>query len=177
MKCYGHSLLFKGIPTNGKKFRKTVNMSGFKGKCLCGGVTYTSLKDPIISINCHCEDCRKSTGSVFGTNVFVNEEQIEIIGELTQYTHLADSGNIMTKMFCPNCGSLVAGTNSGRPNVVSIRAGTIDNLEIINPSVNVFLESRVPTTFFNKELACWPRMPKSTTEWVETWKEKKISKP
>ena len=108
-------------------------MLGFTGKCLCGAVSYTSHEDPIVTINCHCEDCRRSTGAVFGTNVMVPEDRVDISGELSRYTHTADSGNTMTKMFCPSCGSLVAGTSSGRENVLSIRAGSIDDPEKIDP--------------------------------------------
>jgi hypothetical protein len=134
-------------------------MPGFTGKCLCGAVSYTSHEDPIVTINCHCEDCRRSTGAVFGTNVMVPEDRVDISGELSRYIHTADSGNTMTKMFCPSCGSLVAGTSSGRENVLSLRAGSIDDPEKIDPSVNVFLDRKLPTTLVNEGLTCWARMP------------------
>lgn len=136
-------------------------MSGFTGKCLCGEVSYTVHAEPLVTINCHCEDCRRSTGAVFGTNVMVPQDKVEMNGTLGRYTHSADSGNTMTKMFCQTCGSLVAGTSSGRHNVLSIRAGTIDDLGKINPSVNVFLDSCVPTTQIDNTLTCWPRMPEN----------------
>ena len=136
-------------------------MSGFTGKCLCGAVSYSSAEDPIVAINCHCEDCRRSTGAVFGTNVMVPEDKVKISGEIKRYQHTADSGNTMTKMFCPACGSLVAGTSSGRQNVLSIRAGSIDDLNQIDPSINVFLDNRVPTTMINEDLTCWARMPQN----------------
>ena len=55
-------------------------MPGFTGKCLCGAVSYTSHEDPIVTINCHCQDCRRSTGAVFGTNVMVPEDRVDISG-------------------------------------------------------------------------------------------------
>ena len=143
------------------KTRDYEQMSGFTGKCLCGAVSYTVHAEPLVTINCHCEDCRRSTGAVFGTNVMVPEDRVEMKGTLGRYTHTADSGNTMTKMFCPACGSLVAGTSSGRHNVLSIRAGTIDDPGVIEPAVNVFLDSRVPTTTVNEALTCWPRMPEN----------------
>jgi len=134
-------------------------MSGFTGKCLCGAVSYRSKDDPVITINCHCEDCRRSTGAVFGTNIMVPEAGFELSGEVKRYEHTADSGNLMTKHFCPNCGSLVYGTSTGRPNIVSIRAGSIDDVGKIAPSVNVFLDSKVPTTPMDDDLVSWQRMP------------------
>ena len=134
-------------------------MSGFTGKCLCGAVSYRSYEDPVVAINCHCEDCRRSTGALFGTNVMVPEAGFELSGEVKSYLHTADSGNAMTKYFCPECGSLVYGTGTGRPNIISVRAGSIDDVEKIAPSINVFLDSKVPTAPMNEELTSWPRMP------------------
>ena len=109
----------------------------FSGKCLCGMVSYKSHVEPVLILNCHCEDCRRSTGAVYGTNVMIAEDQLEIHGELSTFKHKAKSGNVMTKRFCPNCGTLMFGNSSGRTNVVSVRAGTIDQTDIINPAMNV----------------------------------------
>ena len=134
-------------------------MAGFKGGCLCGAVRYHSQEDPIVTINCHCDDCRRSTGAVFSTNVMVPEDRLLVEGETRQYEHGADSGNIMTKSFCPTCGALLFGTSSGRHNIVSIRAGTIDDQRKIIPSVNVYLDRQIPTTVIDEGLVGWQRMP------------------
>ena len=116
-------------------------MTGFKGGCLCGGVRYHSQDDPIVTINCHCDDCRRSTGAVFSTNVMVPEDRLLVQGDTRQYEHSAASGNVMTKRFCPTCGALLFGTSSGRQNIVSIRAG-VDDPQKITPRVNVYLTAR-----------------------------------
>ena len=134
-------------------------MSVFSGKCLCGNVTYKCHAEPTVIFNCHCEDCRRATGSVFGTNFFVPEDELEIFGEVSSYSHTADSGSAMTKRFCPNCGSLLFGNNSAKSNVVSIRAGTVDQLDLIKPVVNVFMDSKVSSTSIDKNLKRASRMP------------------
>ena len=134
-------------------------MSVFSGKCLCGNVTYKCHAEPTVIFNCHCEDCRRATGSVFGTNFFVPEDELEIFGEVSSYSHTADSGSAMTKRFCPNCGSLLFGNNSAKSNVVSIRAGTVDQLDLIKPVVNVFMDSKVSSTSIDKNLKQASRMP------------------
>ena len=134
-------------------------MSVFSGKCLCGDITYKCHAGPSVIFNCHCEDCRRATGSVFGTNFFVPEDELEIFGEVSSYSHTADSGSTMTKRFCPNCGSLLFGNNSAKNNVVSIRAGTVDQLDLINPVVNVFMDSKVSSTSIDKNLKQASRMP------------------
>ena len=134
-------------------------MSVFSGKCLCGDITYKCHAGPSVIFNCHCEDCRRATGSVFGTNFFVPEDELEIFGEVSSYSHTADSGSVMTKRFCPNCGSLLFGNNSAKSNVVSIRAGTVDQLDLIKPVVNVFMDSKVSSTSIDKNLKQASRMP------------------
>ena len=134
-------------------------MSIFTGSCLCGSVNYKSNSDPLVIQNCHCDQCRKATGSVYLTNLFIKEENFEIIGEVNNYTHLSDAGNNMTKYFCPNCGSQVFGKNSGRPEVITIRAGTVNEKDIIKPIRNLFLKSKVPSTPINSNLEACEGMP------------------
>ena len=130
----------------------------FSGRCLCGIVTYKCRSEPNLILNCHCEDCKRATGSVYGTNVFVDEQALEINGEVSYYSHTADSGNTMTKRFCKNCGTLLFGNSSGRK-TVAIRAGTIDQTEIIKPLMNVFNEKRISSTPLDQSLPSYPAMP------------------
>lgn len=134
-------------------------MSAFSGKCLCGNVTYNCHTEAKAIINCHCEDCRRATGSVFGTNLFVPEDEVEIFGEVSSYSHTADSGSTMTKRFCTKCGSLLFGNNSAKINVLSIRAGTVNQLDLIKPALNVFMESKIQSTSIDENLKQVPRMP------------------
>ena len=134
-------------------------MSIFTGSCLCGSVNYKSNSDPLVIQNCHCDQCRKATGSVYLTNLFIKEENFEITGEVNNYTHLSDAGNNMTKYFCPKCGSQVFGKNSGRPGIITIRSGTVNEKDIIKPIRNLFLKSKVPSTPINSNLEACEGMP------------------
>ena len=134
-------------------------MSVFSGKCLCGKVSYSCSSEPNAIFNCHCDDCRRATGSVFGTNLFVSERTVEISGKISTYTHIADSGSTMTKRFCPHCSSLLFGKNSAKPNIISIRADTVDQVDVIKPIINVFMDSKVPSTSIDNNLKQARRMP------------------
>ena len=138
----------------------------FSGKCLCGQVSFKSHAEPVLILNCHCEDCRRSTGCSVRTNVMVAEDEVEIHGEVSTFNHKAKSGNIMTKRFCPNCGTLMFGNSSGRTNVVSIRAGTVDQTDIIKPVINVFVDSKVTSTPMHDDLPQASEMPHG-----EPWKK------
>ena len=134
-------------------------MSNFSGSCLCGLVQYKSTSDPLVIQNCHCDQCRKATGSVFLTNVFIKEENFNLSGETNNFIHLSDAGSEMTKFFCPKCGSQIYGKNSARPGMVTIRAGSVNEKEIIKPIRNLFIKSKVPSTPLDQTLEACDGMP------------------
>ena len=121
------------------------------GKCLCGNIAFTADTDIKFTANCHCSDCRAATGAAYGTLLFIDEAALQITGAPKIFTHVADSGANMEKFFCPDCGSQLFGRNSNRPNVMSVRAGVVDQTDLVKPGVNVYLSSRIASTptFFN----------------------------
>ena len=79
----------------------------FEGGCHCGSVRYVCSEEPITVVNCHCGDCQKIAGSAFITGVLVPEGSVEINGEMKSYRVEADSGNHITRNFCPACGTRI----------------------------------------------------------------------
>ena len=134
-------------------------MSILSGKCLCNKVTYSCNTEPIAIFNCHCNDCRKATGSVFGTNLFFSENNVEVNGKLSSFKHISDSGSTMTKFFCPYCGSLMFRKNSSKEKIISTRAGTVDQIKKIKPTINIFMDGKVPSTIIDKKLKQPNRVP------------------
>ncbi len=109
--------------------------------------------------NCHCSDCRAATGAAYGTLVFVDEAALSISGTPKVFKHKSDSGSDMEKLFCPDCGSQMFGRNSNRPGVVSVRAGVLDQSDLVKPAVNVYLSSKIPSTPVDPELKGFDKMP------------------
>ncbi|MEL0324829.1 MAG: GFA family protein [Rhodospirillales bacterium] len=120
-------------------------MSEYTGGCLCGAVRYKVVGEPVRVANCHCDDCRKVTGASFATNVFVKEEDLVIESGVTKsYQHTSDSGNTMTKKFCPECGSQIFSNGTGSPGVVGVKVGSIDDATGIKPSITVYAARALP---------------------------------
>lgn len=134
-------------------------MTKLSGSCLCGDISYSADAEIKMVINCHCTDCQQATGSVHGTMVFVEEDKVEMSGSAATFDHGADSGNTLTKIFCGKCGSQVAGKNSGRAGVMGIRAGTLDQKDLITPGANIYCESAVPSTPMAEGTKQFPKMP------------------
>ena len=48
---------------------------------------------------------------------------------------------------------------SGRPGIVSIRGGTIADLEKIQPTINIIVSSKIPSTPLDESIATYDKMP------------------
>ncbi|MEE2661858.1 MAG: GFA family protein [Pseudomonadota bacterium] len=122
-------------------------MAEYTGSCLCGKVKYKIEGEPLRVAQCHCDDCRKATGSAFATNIFVKEANLTLLqGDTRSFEHVADSGNAMVKEFCGSCGSQLFGHGAGRPGLKSVKIGSIEDIGSILPDVEVFTSSALHYT-------------------------------
>jgi hypothetical protein len=99
-------------------------MTTRKASCCCGQLSVTCEGEPVRISMCHCLECQRRTGSVFGTQARFPREQItDIRGRATQYARPADSGNSVTFSFCPVCGTTVYWELGGAPDVLAVAVG------------------------------------------------------
>jgi Glutathione-dependent formaldehyde-activating enzyme len=47
------------------------NMASYKGACSCGAVRFELSSHPLWVLACHCDACKKRTGSAYGVSVMV----------------------------------------------------------------------------------------------------------
>ena len=134
-------------------------MTKLTGQCLCGTVTYAADSEIIMQANCHCTDCRQSSGSPFATLVFIKKDDLDIQGEVKTFDHVVDSGNKLTKIFCPNCGSQLFTANEVRPNSIGIRAGTLNEHQEVKPQFNVFASGKMACTHLDPNIPAFDKMP------------------
>lgn len=134
-------------------------MPKLSGKCLCGKISFSADTDIKLMANCHCSDCRAATGAAYGTLLFIAEDAFKVSGTPKVFRHKADSGADMEKHFCPDCGSQLFGRNSKRAGVVSLRAGAVEQRELVKPTVNVYLSSKIPSTPVDPQLKGFEKMP------------------
>jgi hypothetical protein len=109
------------------------------GHCLCGSISYQFDVQPEIVVLCHCDDCQRHSGSAFSVNVLVARDALEIKGEPKAY-HTTGSENGITRdrLFCGDCGTPIFTIMHERPDVVIVKAGTLDDRAGLNPSVEVW---------------------------------------
>jgi len=66
---------------------------------------------------------------------------IETTGTLSCFASQADSGNTISRYFCPTCGCHLFASSSATPQFRTVRLGTLDDSSSISPSVNIWVSS------------------------------------
>ncbi|OUS34939.1 aldehyde-activating protein [Rhodobacterales bacterium 56_14_T64] len=133
----------------------------FSGGCLCGNARYTCSATPQVAVHCHCEDCRKSSGTGHCTHLMVQNDAFTISGPLSSFSKQVDSGNQVDRFFCPNCGSALYSINSGMAGVVFPRASSLDDPEIAAPQMTVYASRAASWDPIATDLPSCPEMPPS----------------
>lgn len=115
-----------------------------KGCCLCGQVRYEAEGIPRIVAHCHCVDCQRLTGAGHSTGAMFHVSKFRLTGSTAEYKLKSENGNVVTRVFCPSCGSPILGRNTGMDGYVTISLGTLEDSSDFEPAVVVFARNRKP---------------------------------
>lgn len=128
------------------------------GGCLCEQVRYECAEEAGGG-HCHCLDCRKTSGTGHGSHMIVPETAFKLTGTVKFFDKPADSGNIVSRGFCENCGSAIYSTNSAMPGMVFVRASILDNPEDFKPQMRVYTDRAAPWDHMDQSLPGFAGMP------------------
>lgn len=114
----------------------------FQGSCLCGSVKYKVGGELQRFYHCHCQRCRKATGTGHASNLLMKLANISwTLGEELVTCYKVPEAERFRNCFCSHCGSPVPRFIKELDMVV-IPAGTLDSEPIIHPQARIFWESR-----------------------------------
>jgi hypothetical protein len=105
-------------------------MDKISGGCLCGKVRFTVTGEPWRVGICHCLDCRKHSGSLFGALAIFPIQAVAIEGETRDHRG---------RHFCPDCGSSVFGISEDE---IEITLGAFDAPDQFKPSYELWTTRR-----------------------------------
>ena len=131
-----------------------------QGGCLCGQVRFTIDADPLGARMCWCRDCQRIASGSATVNVLFAEDAVRITGDLGLFTMIADSGNTVERGFCTRCGAQIYSrttTPTGLP--MRIRAGTLDDPELIAPTATIWADSAPSWAPIDPALTRFPKGP------------------
>lgn len=134
-------------------------MSDLTGGCLCGAVRYEGHAEPMVTGHCYCEDCRRSSGTTHCTHAMLPAATVTFTGATSVYDRPADSGNVVSRHFCPACGSPIYSTNAGMPGFVFLRASSLDDPGQVTPQMSVYASRAPAWDILDGALPAFPLMP------------------
>jgi hypothetical protein len=130
-----------------------------EGGCLCGQVRYSADAEPVFVGVCHCRNCQKGSGTAFGVVVALPKPMLSVQGTLKTFNDRGDSGKMLYRRFCPECGSSVTGEAEVMPDVLMIMAGTLDDASWVKPTMEIYCDSAQPWVQLGGERQRFPKMP------------------
>jgi hypothetical protein len=99
----------------------------YRGGCLCGAVRLEIAAEPYRVGICHCLDCRKQSGSMFGTFAIFPADAVTITGTTADYRG---------RHFCPICGSSLFGRSDDE---IDIAVGAFDAPNQVTPTYELWI--------------------------------------
>lgn len=113
----------------------------YAGSCLCGRVRFEIAGDFERFYLCHCEHCRKDTGSAHAANLFSSTAALRWISGEEQISRFDMPATRHSKCFCSVCGSALPMLQMNGELLV-VPAGSLTDRVSIRPTAHIFVSSR-----------------------------------
>jgi hypothetical protein len=108
----------------------------YTGGCACGAIRYEIAGEPLVSNDCQCRDCQRTSGTGHGSYLsFQGQEKVKLKGAAKVWDIVGDSGKVKTRGFCPTCGSPVYLTFSAMPDLFTVHAASLDDPSRYKPQL------------------------------------------
>lgn len=129
------------------------------GGCHCGAIRYTVSTEPMWVGHCQCTNCQTFSGAGHATNLLIPSEALDVTGDLASYSYDADSGNRMTRYFCPTCSTPIYGQGERTAHLSVVRVGSLDEPDALEPQMVIYTDSALHWDTVDGDLPSLPGMP------------------
>jgi hypothetical protein len=129
-----------------------------EGGCRCGRVRYRATVDKLPNVYaCHCLDCQTWSGSAFSAQFILPESQLEVTGEPQIYELTSpDGARTSYQRACPVCFTRVYNTDSARPGLAVVRAGTLDRSDELEVVAHIWTRRKMGGIVVPDDAPSWP---------------------
>ncbi|MBR0899224.1 GFA family protein [Bradyrhizobium tropiciagri] len=119
------------------------------GECYCRDVRYEVVDAFAYALNCHCSNCRRTTGSAFKPFAGIAREKFAVVSGADALLIYGDA--VTHDAHCGRCGSLLySQVRDGA--YVHVTMGTLREAPAIRPSAHIFVGSKAPWYEISDEL-------------------------
>jgi hypothetical protein len=119
------------------------------GECFCRAVGYEVADQFAYALNCHCSNCRRTTGSAFKPFAGIARERLVVTrGRDNLLIYGDEAGH---DAHCRRCGSLLYSVvREGA--FVHVAMGTLVDAPSIRPTAHIFVGSKAPWDMITDDL-------------------------
>jgi hypothetical protein len=127
-------------------------------RCSCGSASICTSGEPVWQSVCHCNHCKKRTGSAFGIGAYFKKSAvIRIEGESRVYAfQTADGSAAIERYFCATCGTTLYWYSSTLPKLVGIAGGCFADDPLGEPSVTASTSKKLDWVAIPSTWRVWP---------------------
>jgi len=111
------------------------------GMCLCGAVRYSVQDEFKYALNCHCSQCRRSTGSAFKPFAGIERDKLQVTEGQDALLVFGEERN--HDAHCGKCGSLLYSVVRDGT-YAHVTFGTLLDAPAIRPTAHIFVGSKAP---------------------------------
>jgi hypothetical protein len=114
--------------------------------CSCRQLRLEVDGDPDRVSICHCLECQRRTGSVFGVQARFRADQVRVHGRHGDYARTSDESDRRVHVFhfCPECGGTVFYTEPDEPELIAVPVGVFADPSFPMPSTSYYEARRHP---------------------------------
>ncbi len=116
-------------------------MTQTTGRCLCGAVTFAFTGKANWCGHCHCESCRRATGSPFTTFIGVDYDKFRYTGAEPKRRQSSEG---VHRSFCGACGTPIAYESARFAHEIHLYVATLDHPEAMTPTFHVHCADKLP---------------------------------
>ena len=129
-----------------------------EGGCRCGRVRYRAALERLPNVYaCHCLDCQTWSGSAFSLQFILPEDQLAVTGEPGLFELTSPDGSRTSRQrACPVCFTRVYNTNTRRPGLAVVRAGTLDDSDQLTIVAHIWAKRRLAGIDIPADTPAWP---------------------
>jgi len=132
-------------------------MTEHLGSCLCGTVRF-KVEGAFDSLYlCHCQHCKKDTGSAHAANLFSQSAKLSWQSGADAVTTFTLPGTRHSRSFCKFCGSALPNTQAA--GVLIVPAGSLDTDVSILPTAHIFSSSKAHWEEASEEVPTFEKLP------------------
>lgn len=126
------------------------------GGCLCGQIRYTLASAPTDLNDCHCVDCRRSTGAPYLAWGTVPRRDCKVVRGKVRVVQHANR----LRRFAACCGTQLFFEKSQDDASIDVTLASLDDPAPFAPAIAIWTEDHLPWVPLRPEL---PAFPQSTS--------------